>query len=420
MDAQIPMGASEVPPDDPLPFPGKQAGAKWKFLWGAEHDALQEEWLIEGIMPCVGAGLLVGQWGMGKSYMGLTISMATILGSCFAGRQLKTNGAVLYIAPEGQNTLWSRWAALEHTVAAPWLAKEGRIPERLPLLRPQRCNEMLNLAQPNALQQLLNLNAAASAEIVAANIGNPKIRLTVIDTLAASGTFKDLNDGSEVARFMNVARAYGERTMSFVLAITHYGKDTSRGTKGSIDFENFADVLYGIHGDRADDGTMSNTEFIVRKVRNGPAGLKFPFTMTPVEFNDGNSQTIRNQVVTWLGTINEPKRNWKMDQVFEQALVEALDNHGEVAIPKVGMVAVRVVSDHYVRKYFTSGYPPTPDPTRRDETVSRAFSRASKEAKRRSQIGTQAIDKNHVIMWLVQPDAARREPDASDVNSSPE
>jgi AAA domain len=412
---EIPPGASEII------YPEKPNPPRWRFLWGAEHDPSQEEWLIDGIIPNIGAGLLVGQWGMAKSYMGLTASMAVILGSLFAGQQVKSNGAVLYIAPEGQDTLWSRWAALEFGVAAPWLAKEGRVPEKLPLLRPQRCSEMLNLAQPNALQQLLELNAAAMAEITQANIGNPKLRLTVIDTLAAAGTFKDLSDGSEVARFMNALRSYGERTKSFALAITHYGKDTSRGTKGSIDFENFADTIYAIHGDRADSGTLSNTELVIRKIRNGPAGLKFPFTLAPIEFSiNGHDHMIRNQVVTWLPASASRPRNWKMDQVFEQALAEALDTYGEITTPKSGMVAVKVVSDHYVRNLFTSAYPPTADPTRRELTVSRAFQRACKEARRRGLIGTQAIDKHHVLMWRAEADVTRREPDAPDLHAAPE
>jgi hypothetical protein len=60
-------------------------------------------------------------------------------------------------------------------------------------------------------------------------------------------------------------------------SLAHFGKNVETGTKGSSDFENDADVVLALLGQKARSGAVTNPYLSVRKRRNGPNGEQFAF-----------------------------------------------------------------------------------------------------------------------------------------------
>jgi hypothetical protein len=86
-----------------------RTGNSWKYHTGAAQLPLR--WLINGILPEAGVGLMAGQWGTFKTTIALDVSVCVMAGLSFAGRyRVKRRGAVLYIALEGEGMLSARLA----------------------------------------------------------------------------------------------------------------------------------------------------------------------------------------------------------------------------------------------------------------------------------------------------------------------
>jgi RecA-family ATPase len=58
-------------------------------------------WLIKGLIPIVGHGLLSGQWGVGKTFVLLDLAAMLCTGQPFVCHEIKRQCGVLLIAAEG-------------------------------------------------------------------------------------------------------------------------------------------------------------------------------------------------------------------------------------------------------------------------------------------------------------------------------
>lgn len=73
------------------------------------HDATAEvplqPWLVEGLLPQTGTGLMSGQSGTGKSYVALDLAGSVASGLPFARNDVVRRGGVLYIAAEDRKSV---------------------------------------------------------------------------------------------------------------------------------------------------------------------------------------------------------------------------------------------------------------------------------------------------------------------------
>jgi hypothetical protein len=76
-------------------------------------------WLVKGMLPEIGAGLVVGQWGTFKTAVVLDIAVSTMTGRNFAGHRVKRTGGVLVLASEGATQLGLRLTAAAQGIDGP-------------------------------------------------------------------------------------------------------------------------------------------------------------------------------------------------------------------------------------------------------------------------------------------------------------
>jgi hypothetical protein len=87
------------------------------FWHGDRDDRAARSWLVEGVMPETGKGLLSGQWGTGKTFVAVDLAASVMTGRQFAGRLVVRTGGVLFVAAEGANEIPMRLrGVVEHNV----------------------------------------------------------------------------------------------------------------------------------------------------------------------------------------------------------------------------------------------------------------------------------------------------------------
>jgi AAA domain len=71
------------------------------FAHGDPDPRPLKSWLIKGLIPTRGHGLLSGQWGAGKTFVAFDLAAAVMTGQPFLGHATKRQCGVLFLAAEG-------------------------------------------------------------------------------------------------------------------------------------------------------------------------------------------------------------------------------------------------------------------------------------------------------------------------------
>lgn len=86
----------------------------WQF-YGRHEIAVVRPYLVSKLLPETGVGLISGQWGTFKTFAAIDLAAAVITGTPFAGFEVARQGAVLFVAMEGEGEVDPRMrAALSH------------------------------------------------------------------------------------------------------------------------------------------------------------------------------------------------------------------------------------------------------------------------------------------------------------------
>jgi hypothetical protein len=372
------------------------------FRHGEAHADELVSWLVKDLIFENGTGLASGQWGTAKTFTVLDLAGSVMTGTPFAGREVARKGGVLFVAAEGSNQIPIRLKALVEAKLRPAGEASGQpIASRLPYSWIKDCP---NLQDDDEFDRLV-VTATREAELIFEQFNLPLV-LIVIDTLSATGNFKDANDAAEGQRVMNRLAELSQKTGAFVLAVDHFGKAAEAGTRGSTAKEAAADIVLAMLGDREINGTVSNLRMALRKLRGGQVGAETPFSLRVVDMGEDNSSC----VVEWQEPAKEqakPAERWpKSLRIFKTALVTVLVGQatkamrlGESEEPKVQATPLDAV-----RYEFTTTYPAdAEDPRAQAETKRKAFNRALKEARNGGLIGSREID-GIDYLWLVEPD----------------
>jgi len=187
------------------------------FLHEYADNVQDPTWLIPGLLPARGIGMMYGESGSFKSFLALDMALSLAFGIPGQWGAPPVKNDVLFLAGEGPvATAKKRWPAWME-----WQNIEFRSDHRffigseVPLYTDATAWE-------NVKKDLLDLKAKPS--------------LIVIDTLTRLLTGLDENsakDASMVTKFMEQLARYYE---CFVLAIHHTGKDQNKGARGSSAF----------------------------------------------------------------------------------------------------------------------------------------------------------------------------------------
>jgi hypothetical protein len=207
------------------------------------------------------------------------------------------------------------------------------------------------------LQKLVALAERAQTHF-AAEFGLD-LGLICIDTVAAAAGWRDENDNAQAQLAMNVMRELSSRSGAFVMAVDHFGKDASTGTRGASAKEAAADVVLATLGDRKEDGSVEDTRLVVRKMRSGPSGLVLPFAKRQVPMGmDEHHRPVTTLVIDWnVVRPQKPKAKAGRPRIVPlgQVVEEAVTNHGEI-INANGAGGVKAVRKDKLRGLFEAIY----------------------------------------------------------------
>jgi hypothetical protein len=175
--------------------------------------------------------------------------------------------------------------------------------------------------------------------------------------------FKDANDASETQRVMNVLTEIAQTAEVLVVAVDHFGKDVSTGTRNSSVKEDSVDAVLALLADRDLAGKVENQRLAIRKVRGAPTGQEIHFETRRVTVGENSGTEIHTLVVDWIKaddpTAPKPKAaRWpKSLIIFRRALEFALTDTGQRMRPFTDGPEVLAAKRDVVRAEFMRIYP---------------------------------------------------------------
>ncbi|MEO0438581.1 MAG: AAA family ATPase [Pseudomonadota bacterium] len=332
------------------------------LLRPSELQAKPPSWLIKGVLPASGVGLLYGPSGSGKSFAVLDMALSIAAGIDWHGRKTKRPGGVIYVCGEGREGVASRLRAWEkHTSIA-----LNKLPIRVTRV-PVR---FLDPASTAALSEAIEAEREVLGGVVA----------VVIDTLNRNFGDGDENTTKDMTRFVDAITDLQKNLESTVLVIHHTGHqdvDRARGSsalRASMDFEiqhkpaeTFdEDSRFSLIGKKMKDGSeMPKTSFSLQVVTLGTDEDGEEYGSCVLELVPGDAvegAQIASKMIRKLGT-NEQKIFDLLTQhkkkiltnrpdlteilIERKELVEALKNVG-IAQNKTATVISRAESKNWV------------------------------------------------------------------------
>jgi len=179
----------------------QDAGSDWKLLSASELKALPKpDFLIDGIYPELGLGVMYGEPETYKSFQALNIAYCVATGLPYMGNATK-QGAAAYIAAEGSEYLGDRLEGLERIHGLPT--------EKLWFLP-----EAAQLGNSGHVDRVIQLLEA---------IGEP-VRLVVIDTLSETAIGLKENQQEDMSLYLGAAKRFKAELGAAVLILHHKNK----------------------------------------------------------------------------------------------------------------------------------------------------------------------------------------------------
>ncbi|MFN3991157.1 MAG: AAA family ATPase [Erythrobacter sp.] len=226
------------------------------------------EFLIEGLIETETLGLVFGDPGCGKSFLGADIALSVATGAPFHGRKVK-QGPVFFIAGEGHNGLARRFAA--------WGKARGVSIKDAPLFMSNRPAQFLDADSAKAV--------ADAVHDLAARHGDPA--LIEIDTLARNFGPGDENSTSDMGQFIAAIDDLKAQFSGCAALIIHHSGHGDKGrARGAMALKGALDCEYRV----AKDGstiTLSNT-----KMKDAEPPRPIAFELQGVELGGGASSAV--------------------------------------------------------------------------------------------------------------------------------
>lgn len=245
------------------PLRGQVIGRLRVYSVADAMTATQGAYLIKGILAAGELGVMFGEPACGKSFLGLHVAYALAQGRRIFGRRVVPS-PVLYAALEGEGGMAKRVRALK--------AGHGDAPS------------FRYIAQSLPLGE----DKTFADDIVKA-VRETGARLVVIDTLARAMAGLDENTSADMGAMVMIFDKVRQETGAAVLVVHHSGKDKGRGARGSNALFGAADLEIEVDASTTGDRTLR-----LKKVKEGPAGETFGFTLRSVTVDidaDGDAVT---------------------------------------------------------------------------------------------------------------------------------
>ncbi len=231
------------------------------------------DWLVKGYWPRDSVAMLFGESGAGKSFVSMDLAACVATGLPWMGQRTK-QGAVFYIAGEGENGMGRRFLAwqLTHDVQ---LAKA-------PLFISYTSVPLLDLRHAQQLREIIQTMA---------DLHGVHPELIVIDTLAKNFGGGDENAQKDMGEFIDHVTDYLRRPFGACVVVVHHtGHGSKDRARGSYALPAGIDVNYRLA--ETESGTI---ELANLKMKDGPAPkpihLALEVTTLPFTDEDGEPET---------------------------------------------------------------------------------------------------------------------------------
>ncbi len=263
--------------DDLLDVAKAAAPATWhdasRFKWldvSRPLDAvLDGNWLIKGVLPAHGVGVLYGRPGSGKTFVALDLALHIAARKPWRAHITK-GGGTAYVAMEGGPATVNRVVA--------WRDEHDAAPKLL--LTKQAVDLRSSHDDADALIEELREHNRRDAENT--------IRLVVIDTLNIALAGGNENDSQDMGAFVTTVKHIADALACFVLVVHHSGKDEARGSRGHSSLLGAVDTELEVKREQGAPGLMR-----VTKQRDGEDGTEHGFELKPVLMGiDGDMEEV--------------------------------------------------------------------------------------------------------------------------------
>ena len=278
------------------------------ILWSDINSVGITDRLVKGLIGEQSFAVIAGPTGAAKTFLALDMAVHIALGWPWFGRKVKRCG-VLYLAAEGQTGLRKRIAALKqhYGLAAAVNVPFALYPAPIDLVTD-------NSGAEKVVAQVQALNAVW--------IETP-VGIVIPDTLARCFGSGDESATRDMSAFVSRCDSIRNKAEVAVTAVHHFGKDESKGMRGSIALKAAADTVIEITGI---EGTRTCR---VEKQKDGAHGEMFAFNLIPVDLGrDEDDAPITSCIVEQVAS--EPIRATRSKKPITKEYLVALDYLGDV------------------------------------------------------------------------------------------
>jgi hypothetical protein len=234
------------------------------------------EWLVKGMVPKKGTGLVIGQKGAGKTAIAVALGTHLAAGSPFFGHKVKAPFGVIYYAIEGVGHIRHRMRAAKRHLG---IEAETEIPFaciEAPAFNLSDDDSEDNSDARTAFIKRCNETAAH----LKARFG-VETCLLIIDTAIKAYDITDENDNAEIAAICKSLQYIGQATRCFTFGVVHAGKVMAAGARGASAWADNVDIALFVSGDRDEvKGTCENRALSQTKNRDGHEGPISGFDLT--------------------------------------------------------------------------------------------------------------------------------------------
>lgn len=270
---------------------------KYKFLNLDEINALPDiQYLVDGLLPINGYGIVYGRRGSGKTFEMLHLSLCIATGKAYRGHKVQ-QGGVAYIMSEGA-------AGLKKRIAA-WM-------------KHHQVDQLENFYALTHSVQLNDPELRAHLDIAIERIP-ADVRLLVIDTLARSVSGLDENSSADMTRFIGYVDEIRQRRSLAVVPVHHAGWNDGH-ERGSTVIGDAADWICKVA--KEDDKVIVKTE----KVKDDELPKPLRLDLVPVDgtgsviLEEVEEETIQDELVDAIIQIVQTQQN-----ITEKDLLKLLD-----------------------------------------------------------------------------------------------
>jgi hypothetical protein len=311
--APPPAAAGEQPPQEqpkaeqPPPHPWLRTGEQQRIRRAGQGVPAPVAFIVDGLFHAIGTGLIAGKFSTGKTYVATSLAASVATGKPFAGCEVNRQGAVLWLAAEGEREVDKRIRAAVTAL--------GGDPDNVPVYT-QRGGVPKILTDPKGVGEIISQTSrAARAEF------DLPLALIVIDTtIKAAGYKKSENDSVEVNAVIHTMEDYAHAYKCYVLFIDHAGWAEDR-SRGSSDKPSSVDTYAVITNGK------KVKQLCIEKVKGEKGHMSVPFSVVGVTQDSQPTAVVKWG--QWKDADSGPMADLqKDDKLLYDSIVETINEKG--------------------------------------------------------------------------------------------